>query len=741
MNGAATETLYELLPAIYRLRDAEQGDTLRALLAIIEEGFHSVKTDVGDLYDNWFIETCAEWAVPYIGDLLGVRPLLPVSSATDSARAYVAHTLAYRRGKGTAATLEQLASDITGWAAHVVEFFQLLALTQYLNHIRPAGAARVDVRNSAALELVGGPFERAAHTADVRRIATNRGKYNVPNLGIFIWRLQSYAIEAGATRAATSPADGRYRFHPVGIDAPLFNQPKPKTAGLAAEVNVPGALRRRSLYDELEMRRQALVAGRPVQPVFFDSQPPLEVVVDGTPILHEQVMICDLSDLPAPSTDWKRPPGSKTYVRSSDGAQVSIPIALAVDPVLGRLAFPAGATPTLVQVSYSYGFSGDLGGGPYDRRDTISPVIPGMAQAARRWQVAVSKTLPPAPNLRFPSLLAAVQAWNAQPPGTSGIIAVLDSQTYAESLTAANQIVVPQGSELLIVAADWPDARPPGVGADPRLAPVGVRPHVAGDVSALGTAAAGKTGGKLIVNGLLIEGAVTVQPGNLSVLQVDHCTLLPDRGGLHVAVSAAPGQNNDELAVLLARTITGPVVLDGNVPTLRVTDSIVASGGGSDAGAPAITAAGAAVEVQGSSILGTASARRLEAGSAIFTGPVTVERRQIGCVRFCFVPAASRTPRRYRCQPDLALRGVGAPTVQAAIRARIAPQFTDLRYGQPGYAQLSPTCAVEIRTGADDGSEMGAFSFLKQPQREGNLRASLDEYLRVGLEAGLIYVT
>ena len=47
----------------------------------------------------------------------------------------------------------------------------------------------------------------------------------------------------------------------------------------------------------------------------------------------------------------------------------------------------------------------------------------------------------------------------------------------------------------------------------------------------------------------------------------------------------------------------------------------------------------------------------------------------------------------------------------------------------------------EIGTGAESGAEMGAFEFLKQPQREANLRDALAEYLRFGLEARLIYVT
>jgi len=71
----------------------------------------------------------------------------------------------------------------------------------------------------------------------------------------------------------------------------------------------------------------------------------------------------------------------------------------------------------------------------------------------------------------------------------------------------------------------------------------------------------------------------------------------------------------------------------------------------------------------------------------------------------------------------------------------LIPLFTSTTYGQPGYAQLDLGCSPEIRSGAEDGSEMGAFSFLKQPQREANLRTALSEYLRFGLEAGFYFTT
>jgi hypothetical protein len=69
------------------------------------------------------------------------------------------------------------------------------------------------------------------------------------------------------------------------------------------------------------------------------------------------------------------------------------------------------------------------------------------------------------------------------------------------------------------------------------------------------------------------------------------------------------------------------------------------------------------------------------------------------------------------------------------------PSFTALRYGAPAYAQLRQAAPAEIRTGASDEGEMGAWHQLFQPQRETNLAIRLEEYLRFGLEAGVFFET
>src|ERR1051325_5094271 len=106
------EKLYALLPAVYRLLDSERGEPLKAFLSIIAEQIAVLEENLAQLYDDQFIETCAEWVVPYIGDLVGTRGIVPFPGATFTRRAEVANAIAARRRKGTASMLEQLARDV-----------------------------------------------------------------------------------------------------------------------------------------------------------------------------------------------------------------------------------------------------------------------------------------------------------------------------------------------------------------------------------------------------------------------------------------------------------------------------------------------------------------------------------------------------------------------------------------------------------------------------------------------------
>ena len=415
---------------------------------------------------------------------------------------------------------------------------------------------------------------------------------------------------------------------------------------------------------------------------------------------------------------------------------------------MGRLTFPNTVTVNEAQVSYAYGFSGDIGGGPYDRRSSVELALTRNVD----WQVGVSKEINAKPGEIFDSLTEAIQKWNSQPVGKFGVIALLDNYTYDETFPPIN---IPEGSQLLIVAARWPEVDKPGglPGEKHRipghLDPNGLRPCLRGSLSVEGSAPVDSlTPGKLMLDGVWVEGGISVVDGNLGLLKIVHCSLIPGQGGLTVDTG------NKQLQIDLVRTICGPISisLDAEISKLSATESIIDNAG--EETTKAIEAAGTPLEIKMSTLFGSVQGLRIEASNCIFNDKLDVLRRQEGCVRFSYVQDNSNPPRCYRCQPELEIArqiseagGVAmiSKSKRDAIRRRVlgwlVPGFNSIRCGHHAYAQLSLSCPQPIRVGADDGSEMGVFKGLTQPQRESNLKSALDEYLRFGLEAGIIYVT
>jgi hypothetical protein len=667
------EHLYALLPAVYRQRDAEQAarlglatGPLRDLVEILAAQAVLVERDIFRLYENWFVETCEPWVVPYIGDLIGVRG----TNGAGNPRAEVANTLGYRQSKGTAAMLERLARDVTGWPARVVEYFALLATTQHVNHVRRLSLRTPDLRRAGDLERLGGPFETAAHTGEVRRIALERGRYDIPNVGLFLWRLQAYPLE----RVIPKPADAtnkNFTFDVLGRDEPLFHAPVAETAEtdaaqLAAELNVPAPIRRRSLNADLASYYGAGLdlAVWPAWTPPTGSQPP------QAPLAIADIVACDL-------TDWNRPrPAGK----------------VAVDPVLGRVSFPAAVDPAKVRVSCHYGFSDDLGGGPYQREASFTEIA--GETTFRVGENAGAGVLP--------TIQAALTQWNGK---GSAVIEIADSRTYAEVLTVP---AIPAKGRLELRAAD--EQRPALV--------------LAAELKITGAA-----GSRFEVNGLLIAGGGVRIAGALDHVLIQHATLAP--GEASPALIVESGVTRLEVS----RSILGAVRTSPET-TVSWSDSMIDA----DTAVPSIayaaldgTSPGGLLTVSRCTVRGEVRAAELAlAENSLFLDPVTSLRRQAGCVRFCYVAPGSRTPRRFHCQPT---------DETPVVAGRLRPRFTSLRHGDPGYCQLTLDTPPEIRRGAEDESEMGAFASLRQPQREDALRIRLAEYLRVGLEAGIFFPT
>lgn len=733
--------MYQLLPAVYRLRDAELGGPLEAMLGVMETQLDLVEQSIEELYESWFVETAPEWVIPYIGELVGNRPLVEV---THSRRTDVAKTLYYRRRKGTLPMLEELARDVTGWGAHAVEFMELLAWTQHVNHIRrttspnpglvhPHAVDRVgtiNVRNADALDRLDRAFDLAAHTIDVRRARggvyrsglqpaarQQEGWYGTRRIGFFLWRLGSYpaGFAAGAetsemvpARQAASPNEHGWHVHPLGAPVPLFTntQVDRDPARLAREVHVPGPIRPIAFREDLDAYRARFLPlppdERPADAEWYGPNRSLHVVADGDAVLPERVACKDLGA-------WARP----------------APGMVAVDVRRGRLSFAEGEEPDAVHVAFAYGFGADIGAGPYDRRASL-----GAHQAATRaltgtaspWFQTVRKGTP------VDTLQAAIGLWNVA-GRPRGIIEIDDHGVYGGAIT----IELPEDGWLVIQAAN---GRLPSV-------------RLVGDL----VIAAPDTG-QLTLDGLLIEGRLALD-GPVT-LDVAHCTFVPGRALTEDGETLAPDLDSivvepgggQRPEVTLRSSIAGAIRLPASARHLVIRDAIVQAFAPGGVGRPAIAATdpgdapGPPATIERATILGEVHVRELVlASEVLFTAPVLAQRRQSGCVRFSHVPAGSQTPRRFQCQPDLALDGVTDSAERDRIRARMTPTFVSTRFSDPSYCQLRIDSALEIRTGAANGSEMGAFSSRMNPQREANLLARLDEYLPFGLEAVLHYVT
>ncbi len=707
--STSPHTLYDLLPTIHRLRDAENSDELQSFLSVFEEQIAVLQENIDQLYDDQFIETCAEWAVPYIGDLIGYKPLHNLQGSQAnlrlSQRAEVANTIAYRRRKGTALVLEQLARDVTGWPARAVEFFQTLATTQYMNHVRIGNHYATDTRDWAKLQTVNTAFNRNAHAADVRHIDTDKGRHNIRNIGIFLWRLQSYSL----TKSPLVELEpGHYYLSPLQHDIPLFNKPEvePDITHIAEPLNVPQPINRQVMHADIG---SFYGEGRSV--LIYDN-------FDSTTDQFSAVSIADIAICCLADADGN-------WINDPEGTTI------AIDPESGRLSLGPDRiadAPTLWADIHT-GFSANIAGGEYERAAEFETELTTVES------IDNSQTIQ--------SGLTAVAG--------NGVVEISDSGRYSETPS----ISVSDNARIELRAAN--EHRPLLELSDELLI-------------------SGGENSSVTLDGLLIAGGrirVPASAEGLEVLRLRHCTLVP---GLNLDVDGQPTSagsssiviESSNVKLILDRCIVGGVRADEGAEVV-VRNSIIDA---TDASLVAYSAQddespGAPLHIINSTVIGKLHTRIMRlASNCIFDAslsaadswpsPLQAQRKQEGCVRFCYVPLSARLPRRYRCQPEFAINqtiqreeadtGAALSSARKAqlstnLSRKIRPVYTSDLYDTPAYAQLALACAKEIREGADDESEMGVFHDLFQPQRHTNVVLRMKEYLRFGLEAGVFYET
>lgn len=613
MTHLSTDRLFELLPAFLRLADAEAGKQrrpagdardiedfgpLRTLASLLAREAQIVDEGLDDHYDNAFIETCAPWVIPYLGELLGVRGLADIPEGIDM-RARVANTLDLRARKGTLGALEQAAADSSGWPVHAVEFWKLLshAQTMRLPHLNMGRT--IDTRAKADLARLGTAFEQSARNIEVRRVETHGGRWNLGNIGLYLWRLRAAPI----TQHRVLPVTGRrdFRFHPLQCDAQLFTRTDPTTG-----LNHPAAILRPIMAEDPS--------------VYVGDGKSIRIWVGGTEVDPTTIRAANLGSRSAPGApepDWTRTGG--------------IPGLTLVDPELGRLVVdPDLAGP--VDVSCQFAQALELGGGEHDRAATIGTLT--------------------APTSIAPST-EITGALNGA--GGSGDFTLLRSTHYRANGTVS----VPAGETLRLVALNG--AFPTiiigaaglqfDLGAGAAVELNGLRFARAG-ITITGSGASLNIADCTLVPGLQVD--VTGQPISPGASSLD-CRMVGAALRIDRTISG-PIVIAEDMDVRL-----GECIIDaGDAATIAFSTTAGAERATASFDRCTILgrvqtsafADGARVRPTGFGVT-TGTDERLATSDTLFVGEtapaVDALYRQAGCIRFSFVPPDASVPRLYRC--------------------------------------------------------------------------------------------
>ena len=718
------EKIWALIPAIYRHEDgiSDRPGQLRALVEILAEQAAIARRSIDRLLADSRIDEADDWAVPYIGALVGTRLVSAFNPA--GRRADVGHTIQYRRRAGTPHLLETLADDIADWDAVTSEAFRRLARSWHMLDTQfPVGLVSrtprggyANLRSVRASDVIDGPFDDFAHRPDVRNARGMRGLYNIPNVNLFLFRQYAFPL----VEVTPYPLDAtHFTLDPSGRDVPLFQPGVEDRAECAArnewDVRAPITCRRLNaasyrLADDptFPVQWEPLV-GR----TFFSQLSLFDAALGLGPINQEDQLVAALTPesprgnliaggfgtspavdlaaaaLAAPSlrpheiagadlTDW------------ADTAVTDAWVALLLDPARGRVRLTAvpGPGESLQVRRIYYGIFHEVGAGTHNRQRTVPApdpaALPGLA-----------------PN------------W-----GTIGGNLMLDSSATYAPTAGGGAITVDADATLWATDRNRPyvTLSPPATQREIRISP---------DVPGRSIEVNGLWIG-LLLNGVAPDSdlAEIVFDGQWQQILLRDVTL--DPGGERAALAGDVPTRIPHLRLVIEgvvdeliveRSIIGSLFergLGGDSPctaaSIRISDSIVQN----YAGTPALSVGSAAVELDRVTMIGDCQCGRADISESIIEGEVRVEDAQASCFRFSAARSGGRIPAQYESVilPD------GLP----------AGSFVSERFGDPGYLQLSESCPIEIATGAENGSEMGVFSRALDPIKRADLRAKVQEY-------------
>ena len=776
-----TEKLWDWIPAIYKDEHglAAKPDVLRSIVQILARQAAIARRSIDRLWDDQFIELCDDWAIPYIGDLVGTRLVHELNRR--GRRVDVARTIFYRRRKGTPLVLELLIQDITGWEGRVAESFRRLARTRhgldpepaelegFVTETPPGGWAKL--KSARGVELVDGPFDEFFHTPDFRQLRGKLGRYNIPKLNFHLLRLLPFEVNFAT---AANFGERRFTFDPSGRDIPLFRpdqRPVSQKCRPLREWELPAPIPCRLLGEAQYMITAELIhelvkqgLSQPAADEFsryvsvlFRNEARLRETIES---LSESAAILALfesllagaitEDSPKAHlipTVIQPDPSAVAVIKDSHsgkptfghqqilagnledwGASLGLlppEKVLVLDPERGWFLLRAlGEAEKVFVPRYHYGFSGLIGAGAYDRR--LSVAVEGVTDFGGGARDADGHELDPGPIAGFSI-------------PNDGIHQFINNKTYLPegNVTDIHDLTIqaanfqrPYVKSIPLSGTEWIfQAASPDPEANRRLLTleglwIGIEQK--------GAAPAPEPCPPIA--------AALVLQDMFDRVVIRHCTL--DPGGEKARID--PGQcqaipyvkllvRGSVEELVIESSIVGPIVEDkvsgdpGTIQKLIIRDSIVQSI--DPTASPAIETELGQVELQRVTVFGDVTVNRLFASEALIQGLVKVTDNQHGCFRF----SATNDDSQKRLPPQFESYFF-EPTIPNHF-------FVSRRFGAPGYAQLSETAPEFIIRGAENRSEIGAFSGLLNPIKLDDLKAKVNEFMPFGLIAQYINET
>ncbi|MBB3232258.1 hypothetical protein [Halomonas stenophila] len=748
------------IPELYWSNDLENG-SLEVLIRAMSDRLAEMRREIERVWTASSIELADDWAVKYLGDLVGAETLSAQNSRAN--RTVAANFMNYHRRKTTRYLLDSQITDIVATEGYVREIERWLARPPHeldMGYLRFAPLSEGPV---GGLPELTGPrvddaalpaFDEFARLPDFGPREGRAASFDYATIHFNLFASESWRVDM----ATPFWLDGtRLTLDPSGRAAPLFHSATfDHRAGLwpVGPEEFPLPMRCARFNDaRFEITEDALdaiaspgltAALTPWIGVTFRTRQAFQRILADqlSPTLYSnfrssllrECLVADCAKARQIEADMRLDIGPFADTRVLDPYEI---VAANLSRWMPAAQWPEDAA-LLIDVSSGYV---QLAGAPDDGAVPPQLFHPLFHHLGLVHRVGAG-TFPRESDVDLGPGFNDANAEVSFAPPASGLQAFGDNRRYLWNWPASRRFEV--AGELRLEAADR--TRPYVVSRtdDPErdftiVGTDGQDNHLTIDGLWLGlqadtpieTAVGGPDDpapparARLILDGhfeTVILRHVSLDPGGEQAR--------PDPGTAR-AIPAVTVEIEGSVRLLrIERSITGPIVETRADPSLlnageiRISDSIVQSG---DPERPAISVELARLHLTNSTVLGACHANLIFATNTLFDGPLYVTNRHQSCLRFSAVAAfegdsdPSILPRRFEC---------------VEYKRTIPPaSFRSTRFGDLDFAALSDLADRGLLHGGEGRTEIGVGNARFWHQRRDDLARVASTFLPVGQNA------